>query len=161
MAVAAAILVTVGIGFLIESLGSYVEYYWIDRRHPDKEKMLCEWWSYLRTMWPTEPVGQHYLRRILVVFKFELNLFVSLLLALPSLLWLGLAGYVTGWPLAALAAGVVVAAVYLCHAATESSLLLARIRRALVEASQTAQGAVPNAPPAPPRAADAIASGRG
>jgi len=74
---AAAALLVVGVGLLIESIGSYFEYYVVDQRHDDREAMMGRWTEYLRIAWKTEPIGQHYLRRVLTVFKFELNMFVA------------------------------------------------------------------------------------
>src|SRR6516164_3872904 len=77
IAVSVAILVWVIGGFLVESIGSYVEYYCIDARRSDRDKMLATWWQFLRIAWPVEPIGQRYLRRMLVSFKFELNMCVA------------------------------------------------------------------------------------
>ena len=77
LALAGAILLWIVAGFTVESLGSYVEFYWIDRPRPDHAEMLGTWWRYLRIAWSKEPVGQHYLRRMLVSFKFELNMSVA------------------------------------------------------------------------------------
>src|SRR5438034_8100637 len=49
----------------------------LDRRRPDHDAMVATWWRYLRIAWVREPVGQHYLRRMLVSFKFELNMFAA------------------------------------------------------------------------------------
>src|SRR5262245_55031913 len=96
----AAILIFVSAGFTIDSVGSYVEVHALDRRRADHEKMIEYWWKYLTIAWTREPIGQHYLRRLLVSFKFELNMFVALVLALPSVPMLvrqNLLGYRTGW----------------------------------------------------------------
>ena len=89
-----ALLLAIGGGFLVESLGSYVEYYLLDSRHRDRAAMLRSWWRYLRIAWKVEPTGQHYLRRILAIFKFELNGFVATVAALPGLLWIAASGLV-------------------------------------------------------------------
>jgi hypothetical protein len=34
-------------GLVVESLGIYVESYWIDRPRPDRDAMLDTWWKYL------------------------------------------------------------------------------------------------------------------
>jgi hypothetical protein len=120
-------------GFLIESVGSYVEYYLIDRRHPNRDAMLDAWWRYLRVAWTTEPTGQHYLRRILAVFKFELNACVAVLAGLPGLLRAGQVGLLATSTWIALVLAAVLAAAYLFHAATQSSLLLATIREQLLK----------------------------
>ena len=96
IALASAILLWVVAGFGIESLSSYVEVYWIDYARPDREEMLAVWFKYLRIAWTREPVGQHYLRRMLVSFKFELNMSVALAATIPGLMLLGLRGLVRG-----------------------------------------------------------------
>lgn len=81
---AAAALLIVSVGLLVESLGSYVEYHAVDRCHDNRERMLNEWEEYLQIAWTTEPIGQHYLRKVLTIFKFELNLCVAGLATLPG-----------------------------------------------------------------------------
>lgn len=63
-------------------MGSYVEVYLIDRRRPDHADMLATSWKYLRIAWVHEPIGPHYLRRLLVSLKFELNMFVAVMISL-------------------------------------------------------------------------------
>ena len=50
--------------------------------------MQARWREYLQIAWTTEPVGQHYLRRILTIFKFELNALVAIGFAVPGTLLL-------------------------------------------------------------------------
>src|SRR4051812_19548461 len=71
LSLSVALVVWIVTGFAIDSIGSYVEVHGIDRRRPDHQEMLDTWWRYLRIAWVREPVGQHYLRRVLVSFKFE------------------------------------------------------------------------------------------
>jgi len=84
IAVAATVLIWIVAGLLIESLGSYVEVYFIDHPRPDHSKMLENWWRFLRSSWKTEPIGLHYLRRMLVSFKFELNMSVAAMTMTPG-----------------------------------------------------------------------------
>src|SRR5437899_1885947 len=93
VALAAGVLLVVGAGFLIESIGSYIEYYIIDFRHANRTAMLADWKRYLQLTWDPEPVGQHYLRRLLAVFKFELNMLTAALFVLPGVIWLGSGGH--------------------------------------------------------------------
>jgi len=120
-------------GFAIDSLGSYVEVYCIDRRRPDHKEMLETWWRYLRIAWAREPVGQHYLRRMLVTFKFELNMFVATFVSLLAVGALGMAGSMP-WP-AVLKTGLgfAAAALFFAKAARDSSEVLADVRTALVK----------------------------
>ena len=128
----AGLMLAIGGGFLVESLGSYVEYYLLDRRHADRAAMLRSWWRYLRIAWKVEPTGQHYLRRILAIFKFELNGFVASIAALPGLLWIVSSGLVNAGAAVWLVLGDVAAAAYLVHAASQTSQLLAQIRSQLL-----------------------------
>jgi len=127
-----ALILAIGGGFLVESLGSYVEYYLLDSRHRDRAAMLRSWWRYLRIAWKVEPTGQHYLRRILAIFKFELNGFVATVAALPGLLWIAASGLVGTRVAALLVLGAVAASIYLFHAASQTSRLLAQIRSHLL-----------------------------
>ena len=69
-------LLIVGVGLLIESVGTFVESQVVDResKNPDVSE---RWYSYLKIAWIREPIGQRYLRKILTTFKFELNLLVA------------------------------------------------------------------------------------
>jgi len=132
ISLSAGVVIAIGGGFLVESLGSYVEYYLLDQRHADRAAMQRSWWRYLRIAWKVEPTGQHYLRRILAIFKFELNGFVAAVAALPGLLWIACSGVVATRAAVALVAGGVAAAVYLFQAAGHTSQLLAQIRSQLL-----------------------------
>lgn len=127
-----AVLIWIAAGFAIESLGSYVEVYCIDGRRDDHKAMIETWWKYLTIAWSIEPVGQKYLRRMLVIFKFELNGFIAALLAAPSPIFLLQAGEVS-WTTAA-TVFVVLAAVstLLFLAAKGSANVLADTRACLV-----------------------------
>lgn len=96
---AAAALLIVSVGLLVESLGSYLEYHLVDRCHDDREQMLRDWEEYLLIAWAKEPIGQHYLRKVLTIFKFELNLCVSVLLTMPGSVALAYFGVVPPTPL--------------------------------------------------------------
>lgn len=138
---AAAVLLVVGLGFLIESIGSYVEYYLIDRRHQDRDAMIARWREYLRIAWQVEPIGQHYLRRVLTIFKFELNMLVAAIASIPGLIALRLYDVVMPipvWLLLGLAVGLVV---YLTFATAASSVLLDGLRKELL-AQAKAVGAI-------------------
>ena len=134
--VALAILVWTTMGFVVESVGSYVEVYLIDRRRSDSEQLLRDWWQYLQIAWDREPIGQRYLRRLVVSFKFELNMSVALVLSLP-----GVAAVTAPWQGApargvGLILGLGTAALLLFIAARGSADVLANIRRQLVEADE-------------------------
>src|SRR5687767_1350836 len=75
IATVGTVLILIGAGFAIDSAGSYVEVYCIDRRRGDCAEMVDIWWRYLTIAWRHEPIGQRYIRRFVVSFKFELNTF--------------------------------------------------------------------------------------
>jgi len=95
--------------------------------------MLENWRKYLALTWKTEPIGQRYLRRILVEFKFELNLLVAAMVVLIEFQWLRCQGLMSAaqdlWGSLAL----IVAVGCLFYAARDSSLLLADLRALLIE----------------------------
>jgi len=127
-----SILLLIVIGMIVESLGSYVEVF-IDRRRPDHKKMIKTWWKYLRLAWTHEPIGQRYLRRLLVSFKFELNMCTAALLAIPGVLLLGYRSYISlhtfFWLLLVLA----VSATVFFLAAKDSADVLAKVRTELTK----------------------------
>ena len=120
-------------GFAIESAGSYVEVHLIDKRRRDHKEMLATWWRFLRTTYEAEPIGHRYLRRVLVSFKFELNMCVAVVASLPGILLLmhyGNLPRVAGWPWFAVSA---LAVVLLFLASRGSADLLAELRARLIE----------------------------
>ena len=133
-ALLAGVLVSVATGFLIESVGSYVEYYIIDRRHEDRDAMMEEFRTYIRVTWDTEPIGQHYLRRLLAVFKYELNGCTATVLALPGVAWLVCTVELGRSQALALFLTLVIFGIYMFHAATQTSFLLAELRKQLLRA---------------------------
>jgi hypothetical protein len=87
----------------------------------------------LRIAWVHEPIGQHYLRRLLVSFKFELNMFVALM---TNIVGVGVAATLgtVEWPVAVtIAVGLGGASLLLANAARGSSEVLADVRAALVK----------------------------
>ena len=75
---ALALAVSVGTGFLIESVGSYVEFYVVvDVQHDDRAAMLARWRHYPQVALAHGADPSTYLRRLLTTFKFELNPLVS------------------------------------------------------------------------------------
>lgn len=127
------VLLWITVGFIIESVGSYVEVHLIDGRHNDRAKMLKTWWEYLRLVWTNEPVGQRYLRRLLVSFKFELNMFTASVFAIPGVLLLGYGDHVANRTFYGLLFGLVVAAVIFLIFAKDTSGVLAKVRKELTK----------------------------
>jgi len=88
-------LASIASGLLVEDIGSRIESRWFDRqlvKQPDFSRHDDEWDQYLRLAFSIEPVGQRYLRTILLRFKFEVATAVALLFSCPGLFWTGLAG---------------------------------------------------------------------
>jgi hypothetical protein len=135
IAVAVAIVVWIVAGFFIESAGSYVEVYLIDHRRAHPEKALATWWQYLQIAWQdgNEPIGHRYLRRLLVSFKFELNMFVAILLAVPGIVLLFKTGHLVSAHAVMIIATMLATAVLLFVFAWQSAGVLARVREKLVE----------------------------
>jgi hypothetical protein len=76
------VLCSVAAGLLIEDIGSRIESRYLDKRlgaQPAFSAHSEEWNQYLRLVFKTEPVGQRYLRAILLRFKFELGTAIALL----------------------------------------------------------------------------------
>jgi hypothetical protein len=126
------VLIWVGAGFAVESLASYAEVYLIDRRRADHAEMQEIWWRYLTIVWTHEPIGQRYIRRFLVSFKFELNTAVAAVVAVPAPLLLGAYGHIV-WRNAFLSfMGLVLLALLFFAAAKNSAGVLAETRKRLV-----------------------------
>jgi hypothetical protein len=118
-------------GLIIESAGSYVEV-GIEKWRGARDNLLDEWWKYLRITWDKTPIGQGYLRRQLVIFKFELNSIVALSFSLIGVLVLGYIGQISSTATIYMTL-VLFAAFWLAiKAAYDSSILLADIRRELL-----------------------------
>jgi hypothetical protein len=132
IAITSAMLIWIVAGFAVESIGSYVEVYGIDRPRRDHAQMLENWWRYLRVAWNREPIGQHYLRRLLVSFKFELNMCVAAAGSAPGVLALGVMGRIREFTAACIIVVLVVAAAALFRAATDTAVVLADVRSRLI-----------------------------
>lgn len=129
---AAAALLVVSVGLVVESFGSYAEYFAVDRCHRDQKAMLAEWKQYLQIAWKTEPIGQHYLRKVLTIFKFELNLCVAPVLTLPGSVALGYYAVLPSHAVWTILVGTLFLAGVLFKVAVDSSILLADLRHELV-----------------------------
>lgn len=127
------VLLLIAAGFVVESIGSYVEVHLIDARRKDHDKMVKTWWEYLRIVWTNEPVGQRYLRRLLVSFKFELNMLTAAFFAIPGVLLLGLGDYVSARIFYGLLIGSVVAVGVFWFFAKDTAEVLANVRKELTK----------------------------
>ena len=86
-------LTSIASGLLVEDIGSRIESRSFDKHLSGKPKFSRhheEWGRYLRLTFSIEPVGQRYLRTILLRFKFEVGTAIALLLSSPGLFFMGL-----------------------------------------------------------------------
>jgi hypothetical protein len=134
IALATAILAWTVAGFVVESVGTYAEYYLIDLKRDDHKDMLDKWWKYLRITWhkDNEPIGQHYLRRLLVSFKFELNMSTACLGSMVGWALLGVLGVLNPLPAIALFALSWAAMLMLFSMARTSADVLAEVREHMI-----------------------------
>jgi len=73
---------SVAAGLFVEDVGSRIESQYFDKRIeklPKYSAHSSEWNQYLRLTFKIEPVGQRYLRSVMLRFKFELGTAVALL----------------------------------------------------------------------------------
>jgi hypothetical protein len=138
-----AALLVVAMGLLVESLGSYAEYYVIDRLHADPKALTDRFAEYLQVSWKVEPIGQHYLRRVLIIFKFELNLLVATVATLPGTLALASFGILSQHALVGFLGVTLVLGAYLLRAAYDSSKLLDQVRTQLIAHSRQERSTSP------------------
>ncbi len=76
------VLASIATGLFVEDLGSRIESQYFDKRlgkRPAFSAHSEEWNQYLRLAFKIEPVGQRYLRSVVLRFKFELGTAVALL----------------------------------------------------------------------------------
>ena len=133
---AAGVLLVIGVGLLVDSIGTFVESHVVDSWHKDAELLRQRWTEYLKIAWVREPIGQSYLRRVLMAFKFELNLLIAALATFPGTLLLGyykvVPVHAAFWTLSL----TLVFAVYLAYAVRVDSDLLHRLRCDLLDVAR-------------------------
>ncbi len=86
-------LTSIAVGLLVEDIGSRIESRWFDVHLTGKPGFSGhdeDWNRYLRLTFSLEPVGQRYLRTILLRFKFEVGTATALLLSCSGLFFTGL-----------------------------------------------------------------------
>jgi len=110
-----------------------LEVHLIDAKRKDHEKLVKTWWEYLRTVWTNEPVGQRYLRRLLVSFKFELNMFTATFFAALGLLLLRFGDHITARAFYGLLVSSIVAMGVFWFFARDSADVLANVRKELTK----------------------------
>lgn len=134
IAVATILLSTLLAGLAVESAGSYVEVYWIDRQSDDAEARRINWNAYLRMKASAndECIGHRYIRRTLISFKFELNMFVALFPAWFGVAFLGFYRLIGSFTMETLIS--IALLMWLCFvAARDSAEVLASVRATLVD----------------------------
>lgn len=129
-------LFTVGVGVFISDLGSFIELA-IDSRLSKKfPEMQDEWEAYLRKTYNSnsEPVGQRYLRAVLLHLKFELSLAIALI---PYYIGMVLVNDQRGWFSCSFITGLgIILFLFFCfllYSAYTFSRLLLRIRKNLLK----------------------------
>jgi hypothetical protein len=129
----ALLLIAMTAGHVIEDLGSRIEaHFWDACLKRRNKRFIQEWKDYLRLAFEHEPVGQHYLKTILLRFKFETNLAVSLIVSLLGMISYGV---VVGGPGYCVCSGILfpLLAAYLLYESKTSCKVLADIRHQLLK----------------------------
>ena len=79
---------TMAAGFVLEDLGSRLGIWWDDRLKRRDPEFGPTWDKYLTLAFSPEPVGQRYIRGLLLRMKFETHFALALLISLAGWLWL-------------------------------------------------------------------------
>jgi hypothetical protein len=140
-------LTSIAVGLLVEDIGSRIESRWFDKHLSGKPGFSGhdeEWNRYLRLTFSIEPVGQRYLRTILLRFKFEVGTAVALLLSSLGLFFTGL----TFWWSLLWSSLCVAIALGLLFEARCSHQLLSEVRHEILEGPIVYPHLPPNGPPA-------------
>lgn len=119
----------VGLGLLVEDLGSQIENFFDKRLEKKTGTHIANWYSYLRHAFEAVPVGEVYLRTLVIRLKFELDTSVAAVLAAIGTFFLATPGSVGVWlPLA-----LIVLAAYLFFEAWTTCTVLSRLRGELIK----------------------------
>ena len=83
---------TIAMGLILEDLGAKIELTWdkkLNKKAPN-EYHFYTWYKYLELKYEAtkEPIGQHYLRTVLLRMKFELSFGLALILCVIGFIWL-------------------------------------------------------------------------
>ncbi len=139
-------LASIASGLLVEDVGSRIESRWFDKKlvkQPDFSHHNEEWDQYLRLTFSIEPVGQRYLRTILLRFKFEVGIAIALPLSGSGLFWTGL---VYRWTLLWFAVCVALAWGLLFEASS-SHRVLSEVRHEILKGAIVYPAVVSDVPP--------------
>jgi hypothetical protein len=143
-------LTSIAVGLLVEDIGSRIESRWFDKHLSGKPGFSShddEWNQYLRLTFSIEPVGQRYLRTILLRFKFEVGTAIALLLSCPGLFFTGLTFW---WSLlwSSLCVAIALGLLFEEFEARCSHQLLSEVRHEILEGPIVYPHLPPNGPPA-------------
>ena len=127
-------------GLVIEDVGARIEFEGWDRlldRAKEGKRAQGEhtmiWERYLQLTFPTDPVGQHYLRTVLIRLKFELGMIVAIPISWAGFLWLHLTIEMWTWIGFLVGSGIsLVVLIYLVYESYGSAKTLGRVRSVLV-----------------------------
>jgi hypothetical protein len=130
---AISFLIVLAVGLLLEDLGSLIEADVWDKKLERDHELKDTWRKYLMLTLEKEPIGQRYLRAMVLRLKFELGCSVAFVSFLVGMGWLNLAFPLMSWfAYFALALGVVVTGAYLLWESYRGAKVLATLRKALV-----------------------------
>lgn len=126
-------------GLVTEDIGARIETCWDRRLNRGKKgerqagEHLDTWERYLQLTFDEDPIGQNYLRSVLVRLKFELGIIVAIPVGWAGFLWLHLT--IELWSWRSFVIGSLIALVlflYLIYESYGSTVTLGRIRAILV-----------------------------
>jgi hypothetical protein len=125
-------------GIFLENIGSRIEVFWLDKLNARKfENYDNTWHKYLQISYAeNEPIGQRYIRNILLRMKFELSTAVAIIPMSIGLIFVNYARAIFGNCCGAILLLYIVPfvlIVYLLYEARSSSEVLARTRNSLVD----------------------------
>lgn len=128
------IMSALSVGMILENIGSHLESaVWDELIETTTHTHLSEWNKYLQLKFDIEPVGQRYLRTILLRMKFESSFGLSLFLCWLGLLWLNIKWqYWQPFPFSVASVFILFLSAFLIWESYGSAWTLADIRHLLV-----------------------------
>lgn len=137
VAISGLIITSLVIGLIIDIIGTYVEVYIFDRQLKKSEDVEFDenWKKYLAISYKNEPVGQRYLRNVLMGMKFELSFGISLIITtIGSYILMGDFELTNSVCVKSVIVGLLILiGILLIREAYSSATSLARIRKNLVK----------------------------
>lgn len=120
------------VGLILEAVGALIETGIFDKRLPKEkgyESHDEDWYLYLRLAFKVEPVGNHYLKTLVLHLKFELDGALGLLVAAPGLLPIEF----PFWPKVIGISATVALAMYMLWESQNSHRALSKVRHELLK----------------------------